>query len=202
MRRLLLPAALLGLSAGCHVIGRCEGDACVDAAAETDADADADADADTDVGHGDTSIGLAFVVGDWQTDAGSFVGGHMGALVTNQDMEPVCSSLAEWSESGVAPAGCPECQWAFTLTLSAATATGDACASLALPGEAEEGVEMSLGYSSGYEYDYNGVIYAVTGPVLWYYSDTYGWGALALSGLSGTAEDLRFSVFSGYVYYY
>lgn len=199
MRRVLLVPSLLSIVfvlAGCHTMDNCvdDSDAC--------GDTDADTDAGTDSAHEDTSIGLAFHVADWQTAGGAFVGGHSGTLVTDQGLSPVCTASAEWSESGAAPAGCPECEWAFSLTLSAGVATGAACASLGFSGDEWDGTQQSIGYASVYEYDYNGIAYSVIEPVVWYYSESYGWEPRAVGELTGNAEDLHLSEFYGYVYYY
>lgn len=196
LRLPLILVATAQLTSGCHTLSRCADDAgCAQ-------DSDADTDADTDSAHEDTSIGLAFHVADWQTASGAFVGGHAGTVVTDQDLSTVCTALAEWSESGAAPAGCPECEWAFKLTLSAGVATGAACASLGLSDDEWDGTRASIGYASVYEYDYNGIAYSVIEPVVWYYLEAYGWEPRVVGELTGNAQDLHFSEFYGYVYYY
>lgn len=101
-RALALVAALL-FATGCGTKCIDTGIGCitdVDADTDTDADAntDSDTDADTDADVEDTATFL-FYAGDAHTDAGVFVGGHFGWLVTGAALSALCTEESTWPES-------------------------------------------------------------------------------------------------------
>lgn len=200
--------------AGCQSKCLDTGTGCV--AAGTDADADTDTDEDTEpdseadsregcVRGMDSAFCLVYYSGDAQTDQGSFEAGHFGWVVSGYTV--ACTDLAEWSTTGVAAPDCPQCDWAFNLTLAGGTAVGTSCDLLDLHGDEWDGFTGSWGFADTYDYLDNGTVYTLELAVL-YYSVAYGaWYPFAYNfegeGYShGTAESVTFSRYYGYVHYY
>jgi len=201
---LTAPIALFGITA-CGESKDETGDADTDTDTDTDSDTDADSDTDTD-SDADTSLGLLWYAGDAQTSGGAFVGGHFGYVLTDMSMGTVCESLSTWSETGSAAASCANCDWAFNLTLSGGTASGESCAGAGIVGGEWDDFTASWGFAESYPYSYNGTDYTFDLAVL-YYSTTYGWFPLAYNyggyGYNtGDASDMTFMRPYGYIYIY
>lgn len=206
-RALALQAALL-LAPGCGTKCIDTGAGCVtDADADTDTDADSDTDsdthADTDADVEDTATFL-FYAGDAHTDAGVFVGGHFGWLVTDDDLSALCTDESTWSETADPAPTCAQCEWAFNLTLSGGIASGAECDRLGLDGTEWDGFTGSFGFASSYDYDYSGTIYTLD-LVVFYYTEGYGWGPLSYNYAGdgynvGDALDITFAQSFSYLY--
>lgn len=193
--RLLRSAALMSLplvlGAGCP----CAGPLCV-----------ADTASDSGV---DTAFGVLTYVGDAQTvqvgDTRAFVSGHFGYVVSDPGSAArLCAVIYAFSDDGVpAMNGCPDCEWAFHLTMDHGVAEGDGCSHVTgMESGALDGVSLSWGFapswSDGYE-DFD--------TVLFYGSPTYGWYPMFYNRAGqtdnvGNADDAGFQRVAGYVYYY
>ncbi len=185
--------------------------------------ADTGTDTNTDSGDTDThdsgggtdtaiAIGYVFYVGDAQTTnegtAYTWVSGHFGDVVENASAVVVCTEMAVWSDTGTAAAGgCPDCSWAFDLTLSAGTATGPACG--ALTGAQWPGLEGSWGFADRYVYVYGDTQFLFTEALMYYstYPGDQGWFPLSYNYAgygydTGDANSFSFMTYAGYIYYY
>ncbi len=160
---------------------------------------------DTGGSHAGTRANI-FYAGEAQTSGGQFLSGHFGFDFANAQGASVCTVLSEWSDAGRPPPVCPDCEWAFTLSLGNGVANGAECTALAANGSHWDGFTASWGFAPTFDYDNGGTVFHLD-TVLLYYSKTYGWVPLAYNyggyGYNtGDASDVAFRRYYSYQYFY
>lgn len=93
--------------------GDADSDTDTDADTDTDSDGDTDADSDTDA---DTErVAYRWGQSEVTVKAGAFVSGREGMAWRSDDGNVLCEVAQQYTYLGPAPAGCPDCEWAFAV---------------------------------------------------------------------------------------
>ncbi len=180
-----------------------------DSADDTDVD-DTDDSGDTD--SFDTGIAAMFWVGEFTTSAGEYVDARFGYGAYGLAMEDwACFIDGTLPYEGDAPAGCPDCDWAFDLgPATGSVASGDYCADFGISDGAIDGYfDYAWGFASTYYYDYNGTPLPLENTLVLYadgawFPWSFNYGGRYWS--YGDAEHLEIQApmwsGGGYAYYY
>jgi hypothetical protein len=179
---------------------------------DTDADTDSDTDTDTDV---DTGVGALEAFGEIRTSDGAFESAELGKAIDGVAVgDRVCTLTGPLTYTGPGPDGCPDCEWAFEFSgIAGSMVEGEHCSGPGWTwrdGDLDQPLELSIGFTYSYAYDYGGsTVYF--DDVLLVYEEGYDWFAFASGdpdssggGVSGDATDIRWSgiVSDSYYYYY
>jgi hypothetical protein len=155
-----------------------------DADADSDADADADADTDTDVEVFDTGLALVYTEGSAGLTLTTWEGSE-DYVATSLDGAVELCRVTNTTLGVPADLPCPTCTYAFEVTLSAGTTTGDACGTLGFLADMFDEDRWFYAYAPSYFYAAADYTY---GPVLLLGVDeggTIGWAPWALAEVHG-----------------
>ena len=166
---------------------------------------------DDDCATADTATAIVYYAGDATVcDGPTFLTGHFGYDIQSTTTgDPVCEVFSTWSDAGgtLPRAACPDCDWAFNLTLSDGVLSGTACEGIGLTADSWDGLDLSWGFSPAYDYVYGTDVFSLTNVVFYYSTDSSAWRFFSYNyaGYGDNVSDgtsLTFAKYSTYVYYY
>ena len=166
---------------------------------------------DDDCATADTATAIVYYAGDATVcDGPTLLTGHFGYDIQSTTTgDPVCEVFSTWSDAGgtLPRAACPDCDWAFNLTLSDGTLSGTACEGFGLTADSWDGLELPWGFSPAYDYVSGTDVYSLTDVVFLYSTDYSAWQVFSYNyaGYGDNVSDgtsLTFARAYTYVYYY
>jgi hypothetical protein len=166
---------------------------------------------DDDCASADTAVAVAYYAGDATVcDGPTFLTGHFGFDIRNKTSgDPVCEVFSTWSDVGgrLPSAACPDCDWAFNLTLSDGVLSGTACEGIGLTAESWDGLDLPWGFAPAYDFVYGTDVFSLTNVVFYYSTDSSAWQYFSYNyaGYGDNVSDgtsLTFARSYGYLYYY
>lgn len=150
----------------------------------------------------DTGNAWFFYAGDGITTAdGEWVSGHFGNLWEGFHAGgSVCDVLGDWKKAGPSPGSCPDCAWAFTLTVDNTKASGPQCEDLAAIGATDgawDGMTYGWAWADELPYPYrDGYIY-LDKTILLFYGGSWSLFAFNYAGYDlvwGDSTNFSFEV--------
>lgn len=147
----------------------------------------------------DTGLRLRAFAGGAEVDGDTFVDGYFGEVLVDSTGEVLCDNTGTWTAIDVGP-DCPDCTWAFTLSVNDTLAYGPACDVRDMGEGAWDGFAGGWAYAETFEYEGDLLEAAVL-----YYDAEGSWWPLMYRGspfgrMSGDATRLEFRVYT-YAYY-